>query len=145
MESSIAQSIKLVIASVLDLSKDALHIHLGLAVFVAVALVLRKPLRSAVPWLATAAIAFTGELVDMRDEIGSLEHWRWGASLHDVINTLFWPTLLSFLARMRILWGSCNDRQLQFSLRPTARSRKGVTTCSLQSGVTELSGKLYRA
>jgi len=102
METSVVQSIKLAIIAVTGLSKDALHIYVGLAVFLATAVVLRKPLRSIVPWLAVVAVAVAGELLDMRDDVASLGYWRWGASLHDVLNTIFWPTVLFLLARFDI-------------------------------------------
>jgi len=106
METSAVQSIKLAIVSCAGLSKDALHIYVGLSVFFVTAIVLRKPLRSIIPWLAVAAVAIAGEVLDMRDDITSLGYWRWKASLHDVLNTLFWPTVLLLLAKFRVLWDS---------------------------------------
>jgi hypothetical protein len=100
METSAVQSIKLAIVAATGLSKDALHIYVGLAVFLAAAVVLRKPLRSIVPWLVIFAMAIAGEVLDMRDDIASLGYWRWGASLHDVLNTLFWPTVLLLIAKL---------------------------------------------
>jgi hypothetical protein len=109
METSVVQSIKLAIITATGLSKDALHIYVGLAVFFAAAAVLRKPLRSIIPWLAVVAIAIMGEVLDMRDDIACLGYWRWGASLHDILNTLFWPSVLLLLAKLGIFFGS-SDR-----------------------------------
>ena len=103
METSAVQSIKLAIVTATGLSKDALHIYVGLAVFLAAAVVLHKPLRSIVPWLVIFAMAIAGEVLDMRDDIASLGYWRWGASLHDVLNTLFWPTVLLLIAKLGFL------------------------------------------
>lgn len=103
METSAVQSIKLAIVSGTGLSKDALHIYVGLSVFLVTAVVLRKPLQSIIPWLAVAAVAIAGEALDMRDDIASFGYWRWEASLHDVLNTLLWPTVLLLLAKLRIL------------------------------------------
>ena len=100
METSAVQSIKLAIVAATGLSKDALHIYVSLTVFLAAAVVLRKPLRSIVPWLVIFAMAIAGEVLDMRDDIASLGYWRWGASLHDVLNTLFWPTVLLVIAKL---------------------------------------------
>ena len=105
METSIAQAVKLAIVSATGLSKDALHIYVGLGVMLTAAAVLRKPLGSIVPWLLVLTLAVAGELVDMRD---NMEYWRWGASLHDILNTLFWPTVLLLLARFGI-FGISND------------------------------------
>lgn len=103
METSAVQSIKLAIVSGAGLSKDALHIYVGLSVFLVTAAVLRKPLQSIIPWLAVAAVAIAGEALDMRDDITSFGYWRWEASLHDVLNTLLWPTVLLLLAKFRVL------------------------------------------
>jgi hypothetical protein len=110
MEISTVQAIKLAIVSATGLSKDALHIYVGLAVLLAAAAILRKPLRSIIPWLVVLIVAVSGELVDMHDDIASLGYWRWGASLHDVLNTLFWPTVLVLLARLGVVIGASNDR-----------------------------------
>lgn len=110
METSTAQAIKLAIVQATGLSKDALHIYVGLAVLLTAAVILRKPLRSIVPWLVVLAVVVSGELFDMRDDIASLGYWRWGASLHDVLNTLFWPSVLLLLARFGIFFGASNDR-----------------------------------
>jgi len=104
METSAVQSIKLAIVAATGLSKDALHIYVGLAVFLATAAVLRKPLRSVVPWLAVVAAAVAGEMLDMRDDLASLGYWRWSASLHDILNTLFWPTVFFLLARFALFF-----------------------------------------
>jgi hypothetical protein len=101
METSVVQAAKLAVIAAFGLSKDALHIHVGLAVFIIAALVLRKPWRSVVPWLAVLAVACAGELLDAVDNLRSIGHWLWRASLHDLLNTLFWPTVLLLLARYR--------------------------------------------
>jgi hypothetical protein len=110
METSAVQSIKLAIVAAAGLSKDALHIYVGLAVFLVAAAVLRKPLRSSVPWFVVVVIAVAGEVLDMRDDVASLGYWRWDASLHDIINTLFWPTVLLLLAKFGIFFGASSDR-----------------------------------
>jgi len=104
------QSIKLAIISTTGLSKDALHIHAGLAIFFIAAVVLRKLLRSIVPWLLVLALAIVGELVDMRDDSLSFGYWRWDASVHDILNTLFWPSVLLLLARFSVLFGASGGR-----------------------------------
>lgn len=110
METSAIQSIKLAIVAATGLSKDALHIYVGLAVFLAAVILLRKPLRSIVPWLMVVSVAITGEVLDMRDDISSLGYWRWGASLHDIFNTLFWPSVLLLLAKFGIFFHTSSDR-----------------------------------
>ena len=110
MKTSAFQSAKLAIISAAGLPKDALHIYVGLAVFLSVAVILRRPLRSLLPWFAVVAVACAGELLDRRDDLATLGRWRWDASLHDVVNTLFWPTVLLILARSRLLPDGSKDR-----------------------------------
>jgi hypothetical protein len=99
METTVFQAIKLAVVSVTGLSKDALHIYIGLTVYLAACLALRKSARNWWPVLLVVLIACLGEALDMRDDIHSLGHWRWRASLHDVVNTVFWPVVLYLLGR----------------------------------------------
>lgn len=99
MDISSWQSAKLAVLSALDLSKDALHIYVGLLVFLLAALIFRRPIRSLVPWLTVLAVAALGEAVDAIENIRSLGQWQRAASVHDLINTLVWPTILHLLAR----------------------------------------------
>lgn len=99
METSTVQAIKLAIVAATGLSKDALHVHVGLAAFLCAALVFRRPLSSWMPWLTALALALAGEAVDMRDDLASLGAWRWSASLHDIVNTIIWPSILLVVCR----------------------------------------------
>lgn len=99
MELTATQAIKTTLIVATGLSRDALHIYFGLAILLLSAAMLRKPLRSYVPWSVVWAMAIAGELLDMRDDLMLYDHWRWDASMHDVLNTLFWPTVLMLLAR----------------------------------------------
>lgn len=103
MEISNVQAIKLVIMSATSLSKDALHIYVGLMVCFFTMLILRRYARTFVPLLVVFMIACMGEVLDMRDDLYSLGYWRWGASLHDVINTSFWPFVICLLVRKGLL------------------------------------------
>jgi len=99
METSLVQSAKIAIVGATGLSKDALHIYAGLAVYLVSALALRQRAHAFLPVLLVALVACIGEALDMRDDIGNLGYWRWGASLHDIVNTSFWPCILYFFAR----------------------------------------------
>jgi hypothetical protein len=98
---SAIQSMKLAIVSATGLSKDALHVYVGLAVFLIVALIGKSPRTSWKPLLAVLVVAVCGELLDMVDDLTSLGRWRWHASLHDIANTCFWPGVLSMLSRLK--------------------------------------------
>lgn len=94
---------KLAIIDMTGLTKDALHIHVGLAVFLGAALMLRKPLRSLAPWIIVLAVAAFAEALDLRSDRAALRNWQWADSVHDIVNTLFWPSMLLLLARRRRL------------------------------------------
>ncbi|WP_460422468.1 hypothetical protein [Pseudomonas sp. ZL2] len=100
METSTAQAIKLAIVSVTGLSKDALHIYFGMVVFVALAAISKQP-KPYLAWSCVLALACMGEIVDGWDDLHSLGYWRWQASLHDVLNTVFWPSVLTLLWYLR--------------------------------------------
>lgn len=95
------QSLKEAVVTLTGLSKDALHIHVGLTVFLLAALLLRRPLRSPVPWLAVLAVALAGETLDALDALRANGEWGLAAAVHDLANTLLWPTVLMLGARCR--------------------------------------------
>jgi hypothetical protein len=103
METSWYQATKLFLVSALGLSRDALHIYVGLGVYFVVAILPRRPLSSFVPLAAALLPALAGEALDLRDDVRSLGYWRWQASLGDVLNTTFWPFVIWLLARVRML------------------------------------------
>ena len=93
------QSFKHDVVQFAALSKDALHVYVGLVVFLAVAAFARKGLRSTWALLAVVAVAVVGEILDLRDELRDHERLKWWASVHDLLNTCFWPLVLWLLAR----------------------------------------------
>ena len=99
MALSTFQAIKHDLQSTVGLSKDALHIYVGLGVFLITAAIARLGLRSIAPLIAALVVAILGEALDARDNFRTLGQWRVGASIHDVLNTLFWPLALWLLAR----------------------------------------------
>jgi uncharacterized membrane-anchored protein len=100
MQTSAVQAAKLAIVAATGLSKDALHIYVGLSVFLTVAAISKRRPSSWLPWLAVLLVAMLGEVMDMRDDLLSLGYWRWSASLHDIVNTVFWPSVLLVFARV---------------------------------------------
>lgn len=105
METSFFQASKLLLESVTGLSKDALHVYVGLAAFFVASIAFRKPLSSGLPVVVVTTVAVVGEMLDMRDDLGSLGYWRWQASLRDGINTTFWPFAIWLLFRLGALHG----------------------------------------
>ena len=104
MEPTITQAIKQTIVLTIGLSRDALHIYVGLAALLMMAFVLRKQLSSLIPLSIVFLVAIMGEIVDMRDDLLTIGYWRLGASLHDVVNTVFWPTVLTTFHKASIIF-----------------------------------------
>ena len=99
MAPSTYQSLKIGALGSLGVSKDAAHVYVGLIVFLGTAAIFRRSIRAWLPWCAVLGVALFAEALDARDDISELGRWRVWASMHDVVNTLFWPTVLFFLAR----------------------------------------------
>jgi hypothetical protein len=98
-DSSLVLALKLDVDGFTGLSKDALHIYVGIGVWLLAAALFRRSITTLRPWLVVLIVACGIEAFDAFDDWVQLGHWRWRASLHDVINTMFWPTLLALLAR----------------------------------------------
>jgi hypothetical protein len=93
------QGFKIWLQSWLHLAKDALHVHVGLALFLGSAMLFRWPLRSWKPWAVAAAAALAGELWDLRDTLLLGRPVPWAGQGKDLVSTILWPTLLMLLAR----------------------------------------------
>ena len=98
---SALQAAKLWLVAHVGLAKDALHVYVALALFLGSAALLRWRLSSWKPWALVACAAVAGEAWDLRDSMAFHAPVHLGANLHDVWNTLFWPTVLVLLARAR--------------------------------------------
>ena len=93
------QSVKHWLVTVFGLPKDALHIYVGLAVFLGVALLFRLSLRDWRPLVAVLVVALAGEAWDLSDSWRDGERLQWGMGWHDFSNTIFWPMILFAVAR----------------------------------------------
>ena len=93
------QSAKLWLVGTLGLSRDALHIYVGLAVFLGVAALFRLPLRDWRPLAAALLVALGGEVWDLIDTYYAGRGLRWALAWHDLWNTMVWPCVLWALAR----------------------------------------------
>jgi hypothetical protein len=93
------QQLKLLLLDGTGLGKDAMHVHIGLALFVATRLAWRWRGGWLTAWLVALAAALTGEWLDAREELRvglpmpDEAHW------HDIWNTMLWPTLLLLVGR----------------------------------------------
>ena len=85
----------------LGLNMDALHVYFGLAILLAAALILRKPLRSPLPWLVLLALELANEVYDWTYEVWP--GWERGLQaaegLRDIWNTMAVPTFILVVSR----------------------------------------------
>jgi hypothetical protein len=81
------------------LAEDLLHVHAGLIIFFATALLFQRRMRSLIPISIVYALAIANEIVDVMTPGKSAPQWE---PLVDILNTVVWPTLLFLLARRRI-------------------------------------------
>lgn len=89
---------KLLILEESGLSRDALHILLGVAAQILFAALLRRSLASPLPWLAVLIAEAANEYFDLTGD--SFTHKKiWPDSLVDVFVTMAIPTALLLLAR----------------------------------------------
>ncbi|HEX8300543.1 hypothetical protein [Sphingomonas sp.] len=99
------QSAKLWAVEHLSLAKDALHIHVGLLLFLGSALIFRWSIRSWKPWTVALAAVLIGEAWDLRDSTAydtPVDLWR---NWKDVWNTMLWPSGMMALARFTAVFG----------------------------------------
>lgn len=73
-----------------------LHIHAGLAVLLVTRLVSGRSLGTFIPFAAVVIAEAANELMDYL-----LYGMRWGDTLGDFANTLFWPLVISLAVRLR--------------------------------------------
>lgn len=92
---------KLYMFSYAGMSRDALHIHIGIAVYFALHWVLRRKLGSRLPLAIVFAFCIAGEIVDIH-RVWRLDQWQQPLeNLHDIANTMFWPVVFTAFARWR--------------------------------------------
>ena len=108
MDLSKYDQLKNLIVSILHLSKDATHIYIGFFSLVAAILFLRKPLTSSVVLLPGLVVSFGIEVLDVLVDYLESHPIRWGASIHDLMNTNLIPVLLVALA----YWQRRSNRSL---------------------------------
>jgi hypothetical protein len=95
-------------------SMDALHILVGFTLFLLAGRLLRRPVRSTVPWIALLLLELANEAYDLRVEIWPDFSSQLGEGAKDVMLTMALPTLLLAIARWRPKWlsgeGPAKDR-----------------------------------
>jgi len=88
-----------VIGEFSGISRDALHVHVGLFVFLIVAAWFRNNPRSLLyGCLVVLAAQTINEALDLLDWYRWARRWTWEKSLTDYVHTMLWPIILLVLA-----------------------------------------------
>lgn len=90
-------AIKDAIADDTGFGNTILHIHGGMLILLLARLLTGRSLGTFVPFAAVLLLELANEVID-RVNHGS---WRWDDTTSDLVNTLFWPFVLSFAIRLR--------------------------------------------
>ena len=90
-------SYKIWLIETVGLTNDAMHVHGSLLILCVSALVLRRRPDSPWCWLIVFIAELFNEYADLRGAAAG--EATIDAALHDVYNTMFWPTMLLILGR----------------------------------------------
>jgi TRAP-type uncharacterized transport system fused permease subunit len=82
-------------------SSDALHVVVGVIVWLLLALALRRSVSSWLPWLGLLALVLCNEAVDLWVERWPDPAMQLGESAKDILLTMTLPTVLMFAVRLR--------------------------------------------
>lgn len=92
---------KLFIEHSLSISHDSLHVIVGVLLWLALGLVLRRPLTSWQPWSWLLAAILWNEAVDLWVERWPDPGQQYGEGAKDILLTMVLPTILALAARFR--------------------------------------------
>jgi hypothetical protein len=95
------QQLKNHILAIVGISKDAVHIYIGIGCLLISILLLRLPPTSFKALILTVIVSLGMEAMDLRDNVKYREMTRVMASLHDIWNTNLLPFLVVLTLRLR--------------------------------------------
>jgi hypothetical protein len=93
---------KIWLSHVLGLSPDALHVHVSILLMLAAAVVWRRRMDHLLPWATVFVLEALNELLDLSAPATAENNIH--ASLHDVYNTMFLPTIILVCLRFTRRW-----------------------------------------
>jgi len=100
METSFYQHIKLQLLPIVGMSKDAIHIYIGLFAFFLWIIATRKPIKSFKSLIPVLVVALLMEALDSKDDYNSFGYIRWKESIHDILNTSIWPFVIVIILKL---------------------------------------------
>lgn len=90
------QQLKIFLLDITDLSRDAMHMHLGLAIFMLIWLLWRWRGARLLAWLTALAAALAGEYLDHPNwSVTEIPDYVWNEHWKDIFSTMLWPTILA--------------------------------------------------
>lgn len=120
---------KLYLSQVTHLSKDALHVYSSVLIQLGSAFVLRRSLRSPLPWLCVLAAILLNEGYDLLEPHKAIEEWQIIGGSKDFLNTMLMPSLLMLAAwAIPTVMGREKDRSgrdgpITLSVQPPVQSK----------------------
>ena len=94
---------KIHVLNAVDLSRGAIHIYVAITVLLLFVIIFQKGRFSVVSLIPVFVVAIIMEVFDLYDDSRTFGYLRWDASLHDVVNTVFWPVILVFVAKFKFV------------------------------------------
>jgi hypothetical protein len=92
---------KLFVEHAVAVSNDALHMAMGVLVWLGLAVVAKRPVSSWLPWTGLLIVLLWNEAVDLYIEQWPDPGQQYGEGARDLVLTLFVPTLILIVARYR--------------------------------------------
>lgn len=92
---------RLFIEHSVSIDHDALHVLVGVLLWVVLAIALRRPLSSWLPWSGVFAVILWNEAVDLWIEQWPNPGEQYGEGVKDLLLTMFLPTVLMGAVRLR--------------------------------------------
>lgn len=107
IETSAYQAFKLWLAGYIPLDRNTFHYIIGVGLLGVALFNVRKSPRTrpfALAVVIAGVLGFAMELADLRDDMATLGHWRWRASLLDLGRTITLPLAGFFVVRWVLKW-----------------------------------------
>lgn len=92
---------KVFIEYTVHIEHGTLHVIVGVLLWLAFALLMRRPVTNWVPWLLAFAVILWNEMVDLWFEVWPEPGRQYGEGFKDILLTMFVPTVLMLAARSR--------------------------------------------
>jgi hypothetical protein len=92
---------KVFIEHSLSIEHDALHVLVGVLLWLGLGTLLKRPLTSWLPWIVLLAVIAWNEAVDLWIERWPLPGQQYGEGAKDLLLTMLLPTVLLAMLRLR--------------------------------------------